>query len=243
MVTANEDQRSLGMILHHLDEWGFVIVPQVLSREIVAELIEHLQAKLDQPDGPRSHAIRHLVEAVPVVRTVAESTNVRSLAESVLGQKTFLVRSLFFDKTPEANWKVAWHQDRTITVKQRIEAPGFRAWSIKDGVTHVQPPADVLERMLTVRLHLDDCAGLNGPLQVIAGSHREGLLSARQISDWRQWHHPTTCHVSSGGALVMRPLLLHASSPACQPKHRRVIHLEFAIQSLPYGLQWCAANL
>jgi hypothetical protein len=36
----------------------------------------------------------------------------------------------------------------------------------------------------------------------------------------------------------MRPLLLHASSPAADPRHRRVIHLEFAAEPLPGGLEW-----
>ena len=40
----------------------------------------------------------------------------------------------------------------------------------------------------------------------------------------------------------MRPLLLHASSIAIVPTHRRVIHLEYASQSLADGLEWyCSA--
>lgn len=36
----------------------------------------------------------------------------------------------------------------------------------------------------------------------------------------------------------MRPLLLHASSPALAPAHRRVLHLEYAAAPLPPGLEW-----
>jgi ectoine hydroxylase-related dioxygenase (phytanoyl-CoA dioxygenase family) len=47
------------------------------------------------------------------------------------------------------------------------------------------------------------------------------------------------CCLNAGDALVMRPLLLHASSPARKPDHRRVIHLEFAPANLlPAGLSW-----
>jgi hypothetical protein len=43
-----------------------------------------------------------------------------------------------------------------------------------------------------------------------------------------------------GGVLLMRPLLLHASSASQVPRHRRVLHIEWAAQELPGGLQWCA---
>ena len=34
------------------------------------------------------------------------------------------MRSLFFDKTPQANWKVDRHQDLTIAVQDRVESTG-----------------------------------------------------------------------------------------------------------------------
>jgi hypothetical protein len=36
----------------------------------------------------------------------------------------------------------------------------------------------------------------------------------------------------------MRPLALHASSPATAPHHRRVIHIEYAPAPLPAPLRW-----
>ena len=148
------------------------------------------------------------------------------------------MRSLFFDKTPDANWKVAWHQDLTIAVQQKMETQDFGPWSVKEGVVHVQPPASLLERMLTIRVHLDDCDSDNGPLQVLSDSHRHGKLTTEQISELRKIIEPATCTIERGGAVLMRPLLLHASSPARIPKHRRVVHLEFATEPLPNGLQW-----
>ena len=222
-----------------LEKHGFAIVPGVLSPADVDEMIEQIQTLLDAGPNRSAHALRHLADMAPAVRRVAESAAVRGLVELVLGADAlFLVRSLFFDKTPEANWKVAWHQDLTITVRQRIEVPGFTAWSVKDGVNHVQAPVELLEQMLTVRLHLDECASTNGPLSVIPGSHKSGRLNARQITKWRERVQPVICLVPRGGALLMRPLILHASSAATQPKHRRVVHLEFAAESLPGGLGW-----
>jgi hypothetical protein len=49
------------------------------------------------------------------------------------------------------------------------------------------------------------------------------------------------CEVPEGGLLAMRPLLLHSSSSARLPSHRRVLHLEFASCQLPGGLEWNCA--
>ena len=46
------------------------------------------------------------------------------------------------------------------------------------------------------------------------------------------------CHASQGSALVMRPLLLHASSKSKGYGRRRVLHFVFGPRSLPYGLRW-----
>ena len=221
-----------------LAQQGFAIIPAVLPPETVDKLVEEIDDALKARASHYDHAMRHLIEVVPAVRKVAEEATIRALVKTVLGPSTFVVRSIFFDKTPDANWKVAWHQDLTIAVRQKIEVAGFTAWSVKDGVAHVQPPVEVLEQMLALRLHLDDCGPVNGPLQVIPGSHKSGRLNARQISEWRDRQPAEICSVSRGGALLMRPLLLHASSPATEPKHRRVLHLEFAAGPLPCGLQW-----
>jgi hypothetical protein len=81
-----------------------------------------------------------------------------------------MVRILAFDKTPETNWGVPWHQDRTVAVKRRVEADGFGPWSVKAEVPHVAPPQALLEAMFSLRLHLDDCGPDNGPLKIISGS-------------------------------------------------------------------------
>jgi ectoine hydroxylase-related dioxygenase (phytanoyl-CoA dioxygenase family) len=143
----------------------------------------------------------------------------------------------FFNKTRSSNWKVVWHQDLTIAVRERRDVDGFGPWTMKAGVLHVQPSAEVMGSILSIRLHLDDSGLDNGPLRVIAGSHREGRLSAKQIGGWEK-ENSVTCTVPKGGALVMRPLVLHASSACAIPKSRRVIHLEFATAELPHGLEW-----
>jgi ectoine hydroxylase-related dioxygenase (phytanoyl-CoA dioxygenase family) len=125
-----------------------------------------------------------------------------------------------------------------IAVRENIETPGFFGWSVKSGVPHVHPPADILERMVTLRLHLDDCREDNGPLRVIPRTHHGDRLSDEEVDGACENNTAVTCPMAAGGVLVMRPLILHSSSPATSPRHRRVLHIEFAADSLPRGLEW-----
>jgi len=152
------------------------------------------------------------------------------------------VCGILFDKTENANWKVPSHQDLTIAVERRIDTAGYGPWTIKESVLHVQPPVEVLENTLAVRIRLDDCDETSGPLRVIPGSHSIGRLSAEQIHAVQQTASSVTCCVNTGGVILMRSLLLHASSAAQSPSHRRVIHLDFATCDLPGGLRWCSQS-
>ncbi len=178
------------------------------------------------------------MKRVPTVASLADSPKLMNLLQYCLGVPCFAVRSIFFDKTGHSNWLVPWHQDLSIAVKNCVEITGYGPWSIKDGIHHVQPPTGVLETMVTLRLHLDDCDASNGALRVIPGSHRLGRLSASEIAEVRRQSGEVTVSARVGDALVMRPLLLHASSEAVKSGHRRVVHLEFATSELPQGLEW-----
>jgi ectoine hydroxylase-related dioxygenase (phytanoyl-CoA dioxygenase family) len=224
-----------------IDRDGFAVVEDVAPDEVIDALLPALANVEHEGAVARRgsvHAVRNLLEAVPQVRALARMPAVRALVEPVLGPGCFVVRGILFDKTPGANWKVAWHQDLTIAVREPRDAPGFGPWSEKAGIPHVQPPLEVLERMLTVRVHLDPCGPENGPVQVLPGSHAHGRLAPGDVARLRERGEPVPCTCGRGGALVMRPAILHASSPATRPGHRRVVHLEFAADDLPHGLEW-----
>ena len=214
-------------------EQGFDIIPNLLDDATIDALIETL-APL-QTEG--AAGARNLLD-VAAIQTLARSARVRALIEPILGPHCFAVRGIYFDKTAGANWKVPYHQDLSLAVRARFEREGFGPWSVKAGVFHVQPPTEILENMLTLRLHLDACDATNGALRVLENTHKLGKLSAAQIAREREIGAETVCAVPRGGALLMRPLLLHASSPALHPAHRRVIHLEWAAHELPAGLNW-----
>jgi ectoine hydroxylase-related dioxygenase (phytanoyl-CoA dioxygenase family) len=216
------------------DRDGFTVIPEAISTATVNALLRALPPAFE---GEDRGGLRNLFE-IPAVAELARAAAVRDVAKAMLGPDCFAVRALLFDKTPTANWKVAWHQDLTIAVAERRDVLGFGPWSLKAGVVHVQPPSEILERMVAVRLHLDPCGVENGPVRVLPGSHRRGKIGADVIEAFRDQIESVTCVIARGGLLVMRPLLLHASSPAAVPGHRRVVHLEFATGALPDPLAW-----
>ena len=223
--------------LRQLEEQGFAITePLLSSRETNSLLIILEQQTADE--SPRRGGLRDVLDNLPAMSALALHPAVHAITHQVLGTEAFLVRSTLFDKTEAANWKVPWHQDVTIAVKERHDTDGFGPWSIKSGVTHVQPPTSILARMLTIRIHLDACPAANGALRVMPGTHRLGRLNQNHVDEHVNEDSAVTCEAKAGGALVMRPLLLHSSSQARIPAHRRVLHFDFAADTLPNGLAW-----
>lgn len=220
---------------------GFLVVPDLLAvvdcNALAGELTVLLERQ-QQSSSRSSGGLRNVLRASSRAKAAATSEKSLALVSGLIGGRAFPVRAILFDKSDGANWGVPWHQDLAIAVAERIETTGFGPWSVKDGIVHVQPPQHILADMITIRLHLDDCAADNGALRILPGSHRQGELSAEAISDWANHHVPVTCEIPKGGALLMRPLLLHASSPAKNPSHRRVLHVEYATTDLPNGLKW-----
>jgi hypothetical protein len=207
--------------------------------ELIAGLLDEAERReLLDAVGAVDVAGRRNMLTVPTVAALAKSEKLLDLVRLHTYGSPRPVRAIWFNKSAEANWLVAWHQDLAIAVRERVDVPGFGAWSVKEGVPHVQPPAEVLERMLTVRIHLDHADGENGALRVIAGTHLLGRLSAEQIAALREERGETLCEAAAGDALLMRPLLLHASGRSTSDRPRRVLHLEYAGEELPGGLAW-----
>lgn len=211
---------------------GYALVSTVVAHDTVETL------RLNASFAAGMAGVRHPHLTNSAVGLVVRSANIRELVETVLGPRARVIRSVFFDKTPESNWGVPWHQDLTIAVREKREAPGFVGRSVKEGVHHIQAPREILEQMLTVRIHLDDCGAENGPLRVLPGTHSMGWLDSETITRLKIEVREEVCVVERGGAVLMRPLLLHASSRAITPGHRRVLHLDFAAEALPCGLRW-----
>ncbi|MFC3578921.1 phytanoyl-CoA dioxygenase family protein [Sphingomonas hylomeconis] len=169
---------------------------------------------------------------------LASDGAIGSIAANVLGSKCRAVRAIFFDKTVETNWSLAWHQDRTICVKQRINVNGFGPWTTKSGMQHVAPPFDLLTRMVTLRAHLDDVPATNAPLMIAPGSHTEGRVPVDAIEQVVSRCGKRVCIANAGDAWLYATPILHASETASRPAHRRVLQIDFAAEELPSGLEW-----
>lgn len=214
---------------------GYEIIENFLPEKELASILEQL-ANFTLPAS--SGGIRHIDQKATTVAALARSAFMRDQAERYLTGSASFVRAILFDKTPDNNWLVSWHQDKTLAVSMRFELLGWGPWSHKEGVHHVQPPVDVLEQMVTFRIHLDKADQKSGSLRVMPSSHTLGLLSQADIQQYITVHEPLHCVAPVNSALVMRPHLLHASSKAATPSRRRVLHLEYCSYKLPEGVGW-----
>ena len=217
--------------MSQLEDDGVIIVERVVSESLLQTLRGHFsQIAIERP-GARGFDLSHEILA-PI------SGKLASLASFLASRPMNPVRVLFFDKTPDSNWSVPWHQDRTIAVEQRHDVFGFGPWSVKNGIAHVEPPVEVLEDMLTLRLFVDDCDTDNGPLEVARGSHRVGRIAANRVKEVAARSDIFVGTGHAGDVLAMKLLAIHCSKRSAAVDHRRVIHVDYASRDLAPPLQW-----
>jgi ectoine hydroxylase-related dioxygenase (phytanoyl-CoA dioxygenase family) len=207
-----------------LNEQGFAVVPGVLPQQVVSEFLEALQ----QIPVRRTRAGARHVLAYPVVADLARREDLMGMAREILGASAFPFRATLFDKSPEANWLVTWHQDTALPMREWRNDPDWGPWSAKDNVLYAHAPARALERVLALRIQLDDSTAQNGPLRVLPSTHTLGVLSDDRIHQLAAEIAPVECVAPQGSVVAMRPLLLHASSKSQSDSPRRVLHIEYA---------------
>lgn len=222
----------------NVDANGFALYKGIVASQQLSSLMDKIEPLRQLEAGA---GMRNLLQRSESVRDFAYSDAVLQIAISGLKKAAHPVRAILFDKTPESNWYVTWHQDVTIAVKARADMPGFGPWSVKGGVHHVQAPAAVLEKMVALRIHFDDSEADNGPINFIPGSHKAGILNPEGIALWRAKSEAVSCPAQRGDIIIMRPLILHSSPIAKDPTHRRVLHIEYVGVSLPEPLKWAEA--
>jgi len=211
-----------------VDEHGFAIQLEVIEQREIEGLLDELGVTAP----PRSRAgIRHAMRH-PGIASIARSAALLELAQETLGREALPFRATLFDKSPASNWLVAWHQDTALPLRERYETPGWGPWSVKEGVTYAHAPAEALAQILALRLHLDDSTAENGPLRVLPGTHHQGVLSDDEMRALASRVSAVECTVPCGGVLVMRPLVVHASSKSTSELPRRVLHIEYAAKKI-----------
>jgi ectoine hydroxylase-related dioxygenase (phytanoyl-CoA dioxygenase family) len=222
---------------------GFEVIPDILDRVAVSSL---LRAVVESA-VPRSRAGMRGAMEVEAVREIAHDPRIMTFTWAALGEGAFPFRATLFDKSSDSNWLVPWHQDTALPLRERREIAGWGPWSVKEGVICAHAPACALENVLAIRIHLDDSHAVNGPLRVLPATHKSGVLSDDSIHELANKIHPVECPVRAGGLVLMKPLLIHASSKLIAGS-RRVLHIEYSSQlHFSGGLelftpQWTAAK-
>lgn len=209
---------------------GFALIANVLTEESCAQVTRHLPSSGD-PGG------RHLLEA-PWCAGLAAAIRRHPRVAPLIPPDHVAVQCLWFEKSRSTNWSVSLHQDLGIPVAAREEHPELSGWSEKEGVLHVQPSVELLQQLVAIRLHLDDCGVDDGPLRVVPGSHRSGRFAPEAALRCRSERGEVICVAARGSIMAMRPLLLHASSKARGESQRRVLHFLYGPRRLPHGLRW-----
>jgi hypothetical protein len=223
---------------------GYALLPGAFTPDSVADVraqwaeVTRAHASNDAllaGEGGPAYGARNLLDIWPRVVELVRAPAVRAAVLEALGPGAGVVRVLYFDKPPGHSWALPWHKDYSLAVREHGPATTFTKPTVKAGVAHVVGPKALLDRMLTVRVHLDDVTPENGPLRVIPGSHR----AYHQKDDPPNEAVALTC--GAGDVLLMRPLITHASghSKPAAARHRRIVHLECAAdRELPDGYAW-----
>lgn len=221
---------------------GFAILEQGIPAEPLRQFRESVADRLAaDPEGIKSlkgetYAARNVLDSLPESLTIWQRPEIIDFLTNCMGSDFGLVRGLFFDKHPQRTWSLGWHKDMTIAVEDNtLPTTHFCKPTKKSNVPHVEASEEVLNQMVTLRIHLDEVTDENGPLEVIPKSH----LTGKQTTESSE--AVVKIHAQSGDILAMKPLISHASGSSTPgtTMHRRILHLEFAAnRELADGYQW-----
>ena len=224
-----------------VEKQGFEIIPELFDREGMASISKSLDEM--PPQHGRAGARNAL--RIESVQALAMDSRLINIASRLLAGNAVPFRATQFNKSFATNWLVVWHQDTALPLRERREAKGWGPWSVKEGVICAHAPAYALERVLAIRIHLDDSNEQNGSLRVLPQTHTLGVLSNDQTHELAKKIPSLDCHVAAGGVVLMKPLLVHSSSKAkSETAHRRVLHIEYAAcLSFPDGIELCSSEM
>lgn len=129
----------------------------------------------------------------------------------------------YFTKSETENWMVPFHRDEFFMVQSDVDLGEISDVCMKEGVQFGRFSATLLRRIVAVRVALDAIPANHGPLRVIPRSH---------VDDGRNDAHQDEMVVtqSAGDALLMSPMLLHASGKVDGPHVRRVLHYAYLMR-------------
>lgn len=225
---------------NELEENGFSIIHGIYNTAEIDQLIHCIysffEKNLYEKKSTNKYSIRQLIKQIPQIEESILNDKFKNLLKT-FGDDFFISKAIYFNKTKESNWFVNFHQDLSISVDKKAILKGYKNWTFKQNQYGVQPPDEILNKIITIRIHLDDVNEENGALKVIPKSHLKGAL-LKSSEEYLAFGSEVVCPVAKGGIMLMKPLTFHASSKNKTEKDRRVIHLEFCNTMLQKPLKW-----
>ena len=217
----------------HLEKYGYELWDNVLNTDEINSLKTAIR-NLNK-DIPR-YGIRSIHKLSSTIQEFTVSKKILSKANEILKAPATLVSATLFDKSSDENWFVPWHQDRTVPLSKKFDKEGWTNWTKKRGTLYAEAPLEVLEQMVTFRIHLDDAFPENGCLKFISATHTR-KLSSNELKTKTSGNF-VNCQRNAGDAFIMKPLLLHSSNKSTSPSPRKVLHLEYSSYSFESGINW-----
>jgi phytanoyl-CoA hydroxylase len=194
-------------IRRRYQEDGFVIIPDVLDRELLCLAGEHVEWLQRKNPELRPEQLHHwLMWDDPFWLRLVSDDRLLDVVEPVIGPDIALFASHYICKPGGDGLPVLWHQDGSY-------------WPLE--------PMEVV----TCWLAVDDSTVENGCMRVIPGSHRGPRLSHRRHEKEAVLHteidpaevdegRAVDVEIPAGGVSLHHPWLVHGSNPNRSARRR-----------------------
>jgi phytanoyl-CoA hydroxylase len=218
---------------------GFVFLPGLLGAELMDPVCAAVDSVLAEarPGDPRFDFEPGLVDGRPAVQRIkkphdvvpacnalARAPAILDLVEVLIGSDIRLHHSKINVKPPQVGSPLEWHQD----------------WAF---VPHTN------QSLVFVSVFIDDVPAQKGPLQLIPGSHRQGLRDHHDAGVFYGAIDPGSLPLDRAAALtgprgsvsLHHPLAVHGSGHNVSNRLRRMLFFEYAATDawpLTYGVDW-----
>jgi ectoine hydroxylase-related dioxygenase (phytanoyl-CoA dioxygenase family) len=212
---VNRAQVTTAQVMQQYERDGYVLFPQVLDADLMAEARAHLDWLIQKhPDVRPEHLGHTLVANDPFWLRLVSDDRLLDIAEKFIGPDIALFASHYIAKPAFDGRPVLWHQDGSY-------------W-----------PLDPM-KVVTLWLAVDDATTENGCLRVIPGSHimnlqemhhREDIQSVLSSSiddSYVDEGKAVDCALLSGGVEVHHPNIIHGSEANHSPRRRAGLTIRY----------------
>lgn len=221
-----------------IQEDGFSIINRFFTNQETDEIIFELNKHRAFQYHELTASNYNLIKSIPFIKTLTESNRLLSTAKNVIGKDALPVNAFIIDKTKINNWELDWHQDLRIAISNEMTFTGYSDRTVEHNITHAIAPQEVLEKRLSIRIHLDDCTINNGAMLVVPQSHKKGIIGTNDEIGKLISSRAVCCEVEKGGVMFFKSLLFHKSPYSLSDKKRRVLHIDYIGAKLTNYPEW-----